>query len=327
MGTITNVGDQKIFFNYHKELTGANMNEFQQERTPPGIIKDMVVTKQTDSSILLGTGVFGISDGTNTVMVRKDSPNAMSVVDTKPYIVGRYTYNTIEDWYVEFLNVTTPVANDVIFGKINFVSGDVDSIDYSENDNSWKRFDYDLFVTASGHNAYFKDLIESGVFGPAASGNRWLDLMTESWFEETDNAPIENFIGTKIPSLVWDQTIDRYFYFYLRTGAVVDIDFRLKFSGNNGAGGNVKLKLEYKLLSNGLTNLDTLAFSDSTEEVVTMAPAVYTYQELTTTTLIIPSAVSAISNKLILCRLSRDYGDASDTYPGNFELIQMLPNT
>ncbi len=327
MGSIINVGNQKVFFNYHKALTGANMNEYLQERLRPGIIEGMSVTKQSDTSILLGTGSFVISDGSKVIVVKKSSSNSIIVDSSKDYIIGRYTYSTIEDWYVEFLNVDVPLANDIIFRKIIYVGGNVDSFDDSENDNAWRAYDNDLFITASGHNAYFKDLIESGAFGPTASGNKWLELVVASWLDESANAPIEETVGTKIPVLSWDNVQDRYLYFLIRTGAAVDIDFRLKFTGDAVATGQVRLRLEYKLLSSGLTNLDSLTFSEFTEEDIAVPAGPYTYQETTTTDLKLPSVLSAVSNKLIICRLYREYANVSDTYTGNFQLIQMLPNT
>ncbi len=111
----------------------------------------------------------------------------------------------------------------------------------------------------------------------------------------------------------------------IRTGAVIDINFKLKYTGDAIATGDVSLQLDYKLLSNGLTNLDTLTFTEFSIEDVNVPAGPYTYKEFTTTTLKLPSSLSTVADKLIICRLSRDYGAAGDTYTGDLQLMQMLP--
>lgn len=328
MSTSTNNGNQAVYFNYHKALTGDIMNKANHIIYKVGVLSGLAVTKASDSTVTIAEGFFNITDGSNrTIMVHKQSSHSMSVDGSSQYIVARYTYSETELWFAAFLNVATPASNDVILGKITYDSGDVDTIDSTHDViTDGKRVDdQDIFITAGGRNQYFKELIEAGVFGPEASGNNWLDTMQGTWVSDEDTAPIPIMIGGIIPAQEFDNTANRYLYFFIKAGSNIDVKFLLKFTGDASSATDVRLKLEYIVLTNGLSDIDDLTFENTQTEEITMPDTANEFAEVQTDTFKVPSAASAVSNKLILCRMSRDYDHENDTYSGSFQLIQMTP--
>lgn len=325
--TVTNVGNQSVFFNYQKDLTGAIVNAANEDLLRVGPLSGMEVTRYDDTHISLATGKFVISDGTYTVVVHKGANHEILVDGTSEYIVARYSYSAAEFWYAEFVNTASVLANDIILGKIVYAGGLVSSIDNSENDNGHISYDNDVLVTALGYNRYLKDLIEDGTFGTNTLHN-WTDLLTNSWFHNTEEQPIQELYADMFPVLTFDNTKNRYVYFWIRTGANVDVLFNIKYTTSIAAVSKaVKLKLDYMVMVNGLSGLSSAAFAINTTEAITVADTEDSYTAVTTTTLKLPSSVSTTPNRLILCRLSRDYADGADTYAGDFKILSILPVT
>ena len=322
----TNVGNQSVYFNFHKALTGDVFNRAQKNTRRPGVLTDMTVTKVTNTSVTVGAGVFAISDGTRTVTINKASSHNLVVSNTYSYVVARYSYSEEEIWYADFLAVTTPSSNDVILAKLIWSGSTLSSVDLSFKTDGNRINDYEIYITANSINSYFKDAIQAGIFGTASSGNNWLDKIDDSWFDDTNSPPLETVIGV-LPTYTFDKTVDRYFYFYLKTGSPVDIKFRIKYTGSSSGAGVAKFNLAYKVLTDGLTNISSITFEGTTTETIPTPGGVNTYKEITTSTLKLPSSVSAVPNKLVLCRVSRDYADSGDTYAGNISLIGMIPTT
>jgi hypothetical protein len=318
MATSTNNGNQAIYFNYHKALTGDIMNKANHVINKVGVLSGLEITKASNSTVSIAEGFLNISDGGNrTILIHKQSSHTISVDGSSEYIVARYNYSETELWFASFINVATPSSNDVILGKILYNSGNVDSIDYSHNviTDGRRVNDQDIFITAGGRNQYFKELIESGVFGPEASGNNWLDTIQGTWVSDEDEAPAQEF----------DTIKNRYLYFFIKTGSAVDIKFLLKYTGDVSSPLQVRLKLDYIVLTNGMSSIDDITFENTNYENIIMSDEANEFIELQTSTFKVASAASSVSNKLILCRMSRDYSHASDTYQGNFQLIQMIP--
>lgn len=320
----TNVGNQSVYFNYHKVLTGDNFNRAQQNLQRPGALTSISVTKYSNTVVTIGTGVFAISDGSRLVTINKASANNLTVSNSYAYVVIRYSYETLEDNYADFLAVTNPSVNDVVLAKLNWSGSTLSSVDLSYQTNANIIYDYDLFITANSVNQYFKDAIQAGIFGNSASGNNWLDKISDSWFDDTNDTPIEENIGV-LPVYTFDKTANRYFYFYLKSGSPVDIKFRIKYTGSSSSSGVAKFNLDYVVLTDGLTSIDSITFDDTTTGTINTPGGINTYREIITDTLKIPSAASAVANKLILCRVYRDYEDTDDTYSGDISLIEMIP--
>ena len=320
-----NIGTQSVYFNYHKPLTGDIFGRAQQNLRRLGVLTGLAVVKQSNSLVSIATGILAISDGARTVTINKGAVNTLAVSNIYSYVIARYSYSEEEDWYADFLAVANPSANDVVLAKLNWSGATLSSVDLTVKTDGNRINDYELFVTASGINSYFKDAIQAGVFGNTASGNNWLDKIDNSWFDETNSPPLEQMLGGVLPVYTFDKTVNRYFYFYLKSGAPVDIKFRVKYTGTSTNTGNSKFNLDYKVLNNGLTGIDNITFDATTTEVLPTPGGIYTLKEFTTTTLKLPSAASAVSNKLILCRVSRDYADGTDTYTGNLSLLELIP--
>lgn len=324
MSTATNNGSQKVFFNYKKALTGANMNEAAQVIHRPGVLSGMQVTIVDTDTVAIATGVFNISDGTHTVTIAKEASHNLDVDGTSLYIVARYTYSTQEGWYAAFLNVATVQTNDVLLAAVTYDTGDLDTVDLSGKTDGNRVLDSEVFITAGGRNQYFKDLIQAGVFGPDAALNNWTDKIADSWFVDSVNPPIEEFIGP-LPVFTFDETASRYFYFVIKTGSEIAVNFKICYTGSAASTNGFVLKLDYQLLTDGLTGLDSLTFSTNSSQQISGPSAVNEYKEIQTSTLNLPSSIMTATNKLILCRISRDYGNVNDTYTGNISLIQLIP--
>jgi hypothetical protein len=321
----TNTGNQSVYFNYHKALTGDIFNRAQQNVRRPGVLAGLGVTKQSNTSVSIATGVFAISDGTRTVTINKGSAHNVTVSNTNSYVVARYSYSNTEEWYATFIGVANPLANDVVLAKLNWTSTTLSSIDLTVKTDGNRINDYELFITANSINAYFKDAIQAGIFGNTASGNNWLDKIDNSWFDDTNSPPIESMVGV-LPAYTFDKTVNRYFYFYLKTGSAVDIKFRLKYTGSSSSSGNARFSLSYKVLTDGLTSINNITFDATNSENIPTPGGANTMKEVTTTTLKLPSSASAVANKLVLCRVTRDYSNTADTYPGNISMLEMIPS-
>lgn len=332
MGAI-NTGNQTVFFNYHKALTGANMNLNNYLLRTPGVINGCEVTKNNNTSVDIDAGLFNISDGTYTVTVHKQSLQNLVVTNPDRYVVARYTYSAAENWYADILNVSSPAANDVVLGVITYAAGNVSTVDSSLSaiTNGNKVLDVNVMITANSLNMYMYDAIVGGYFGPYSPSNSWLDKLTDSWLAEDAaiKPPHKRMIGNILPAAGFDNVDNRYLYFYLRTCTnVVDIKFVMHVCGDLGSANNVKLNLDYAVISNGLAALDTLVFTTGATELISMPAVAYTNKKLTTATLKIPSAVSGSGTGLmILCRLTRDYNHANDNYAGEIDILQMIPTT
>lgn len=320
----TNVGNQTVYFNYKKALTGDIFNKSQQTFKRKGTVSGMTVAKLSDVSVSVATGVFNISDGTHMVTINKASSSSITVDNTKNYIVARYTYSEAELWYAEFLHVATVLTNDVLLATLNWTGSTLTSVSMVGRHDANIVYDTEVYITANSHNAYFKDLILSGVFGNSASGNLWLNLIDNGWLGDNDTSPLEEMLGGMIPVLGFDTT-NRYLYWFLKSGASVDINFKLKYVTNSTNAGNVVMKLEYMTLTDGLTDMDSLIFVDSTAETIATPGAINVFKETTTSTLKIPSAAMTVPDKLVLCRLTRDQAAGGDTFTGTIKFLQIVP--
>lgn len=323
----SNTGTQSVYFNYHKALTGDNFGKAQQNYIRAGVLAGMAVTKTNNTTVGIASGVFAVSDGTRMVTISKAANNALTVNNTHNYVVARYTYSETEAWYADFEAVANPITNDVVLAKLNWTSTTLTSVDNTLKTDGRRVNDYELYVTANSLNGYFKDLIQSGVFGNTASGNIWLNLIDNAWFDDTSNPPLEEMLGGMIPVLGFDKGSSRYMYFMIKSGSPVDVKLKLKYVYTGTGAQGVVMKLEYMTLTDGLTNMDSLTFTNSNTETISAPGAINVLKEFSTSTLKIPSAAMTVPDKLILCRLSRAIADGGDTNTATVKFIHIVPFT
>ena len=320
-----NVGSQSVYFNYHKPLTGDIFGRSQYLVRRAGVLNGLGVTKVSNTSVTIASGIFNISDGTHTVTINKASTHDLTVSNTNNYVVIRYTYSENENWYAKFLNLSSPSSTDVILARLNWSGGTLTSIDTTAKTDGNRVLDSEVYVTANSYNSYLKDLIQAGTFGNTASGNLWLNLIDNAWFDDSSYPPVEEMLGGMLPVLSFPNDVNRYMYFLLKSGSPVDINFKLKCVANSTNTGAFVIQIDYLTLSDGQTGMDVLSFSNYTSQAFTAPGAINVYKEYTSTTLKIPSAAMTVPDKLILCRIFRDYAAVADTFTGAIKFLQIVP--
>jgi hypothetical protein len=142
MGT-TNHGTQAVSHKYYEEVIANNRNVRLVDIIPRGIYSGGYLEKSgdyecqiPDITVELGDDDVQVRVKTSAVAVINDSTlDSGSISVSTPYIVLRWAYVAVQNNYMEIhaiADVASAQANDIIVGKIIFVSSKVDSFDYSD---------------------------------------------------------------------------------------------------------------------------------------------------------------------------------------------------
>ena len=327
MSTSTNNGNQLVFDKFSQLLTGDLVGQARQDREQVGAITGLAVTKVSDTVARIATGRMNISDGTRTVTIQTQANYELTVDGTSTYIVARYTYSAVADWYADILNVSSIATNDVVLATIAYSTGAIQTINYEDRTNAKQVTDDNVFITASGKNDSLKDLLEAGTLISGTTTSIYTGLVVAPWLDEV-NTPGEENVGGALDALVFDNANPAYVYFGLRTGAHVNIKFKLKACVNTAASGLVRLKLSYIALAAGVDISDIsnqFSAPNEAEENFVMPTADYEMAEFESVNLKIPDTFNTTADRIILCRLERDYSDPSDTHTGSFLLFDIIP--
>ena len=116
MGT-TNYGNQEIQWQYYDPLNSDEFDKHNQDIIPIGIYKGGNLYVVNTSTIRVQPLVCMISDGTQAARVKTADPVDLAIVYTTPYVVLRWSWQALTNWYMDMLVVATPSANDIVVGK------------------------------------------------------------------------------------------------------------------------------------------------------------------------------------------------------------------
>ena len=321
MSTATNKGSQVVYDKYRQALQASLVAKSKQDLVRPGIVSGCEVSIFSGTAVRIANGIFAIADGEHTVVIHKGALYDLTVDGTSEYIVARYTYSDAEAWYADFLNVATPDPTDVILGKVVYTLGVATGIDLSETMSAFLRYDYEIFVTASGKNDTLKNLIELGNLVVGSANHIGIDQV---WLGSSSlEYPEESYLHEVLPVITLLKSRASKFYFRIKAAQPIDILFKLRFAMDSATSGLVRLKLSYLALSSG-ADITSITWLGDTSETVVCPTTAEEVVELSTTNLKIPSSVTGVEDRTIICMLERDYLHANDTHTGKMHLIDLI---
>ena len=323
----TNLGNQIVYDSYGQALTSAVQGSAKQDILQPGIIKGCDVSKYSDTQIRIAPGVFSVSDGAKTVKVSMSSLVTLDCTSTYSYVVARYSYVASSANYVDFYNVATLTENDLLLAELSWDSGAIDIVTLTNKSNAKSALAEDVMIDTGSENRSLQALYETNSLITGETSAVYTGYVTNFWIDPETMAE-EVLINDLLTGMAFPNDASKYFYFLLKTGAQQDIIFKLRLCGSIATSGGVKLNLKYYHLANGadLSSIKTTITNASfTTETITMPGTAYTMVEHTTTTLKIPLAANSTPDRLILCRLERDYSDPGDTYTGKLINLGIIP--
>ena len=133
MGT-TNYGNQDIQWNYYDPLNSDEFDKHSQDIIPTGIYKGGSMEVINTTTIRVNPLVCMISDGVQAARIKTSDPADLSIVDTTPYVILRWSWAALTNWYMDMLVVdfSSILPNDIVVGKGVFNgSHELISIDYT----------------------------------------------------------------------------------------------------------------------------------------------------------------------------------------------------
>lgn len=139
MGVVNN-GNQIISYSYEQEVTSRSMNKLTYGLMPPGIYGGGELTRTSDVSVSISPAIVYYRDTANALGVKIEiTENAnLTVTNTKPYVVGRFTWIDDALNFMDFVGVSYEeiTATDIVFGRLIF-NGAVLTSEYDYSRKSW----------------------------------------------------------------------------------------------------------------------------------------------------------------------------------------------
>lgn len=326
MSTI-NIGNQLIYDAFGQALTGDMQGKAKQWILNPGVLEGMEVVKFSSTEVRINTGVFNISDGVRTVKVHIADQVVLPVTSPNTFIVARYGYLPSKLNFVEFLNVDVKLDNDVELGVVVFDGATIDVVSLSTRTQGRAVLADNVIINTGSSLKSLQELYNTGALVPGQQASVYLGFVNNLFIDPETSAE-EVLIDNLLTGMAFPADATKHFYFILRTGAAVDINFKLRLTGDTASIGGIRFKLNYFHLNNGVTLTgikSTINSASSASETVLMLGTAYTMVESTTSVLKIPDVANAVPDRLILCRLTRDFAHVEDTYPGKAIMLGIIP--
>ena len=144
MSSTINNGSQTLTFDYRQEGTSEGFNKLLYTLIPQGIIKGGALSTNSGLVVNIAPMTCYYKDTTNEVGVRiETSENAtVTVSQSKPYVVGDFTWINTEDNFLEFKSVDSPTSTQIVFGRAIFENvSNISGYDYTYK--TWSREYYE----------------------------------------------------------------------------------------------------------------------------------------------------------------------------------------
>jgi len=155
MATTTNLGFQKLTFDYKNELKGSEFNKLLYNIIKPGVYSGLTFTKISDTVISISSGIASINTvlqsitNLNTIVNFQGDVLSYDCTQTNPsfneviYLYFEYLpviNNWVEIKHTSSNNINSLPASSVILGEVTYNSGIINSFDYSNR--TWGLFNF-----------------------------------------------------------------------------------------------------------------------------------------------------------------------------------------
>lgn len=134
----TNLGNQRIVFDYKYPLKGTDFNFAFKDIIPTGIYKGGELTCDLVSQTITFHPFVAVldSDTQKTVRVETTTAFTLDADSTKPVIYAAYLYIEAEENYADigFTTTDTSVTNEVVLGRAIFSGTTLTGVDYTGRD-------------------------------------------------------------------------------------------------------------------------------------------------------------------------------------------------
>lgn len=148
-----NIGNQLILWRYKTPLRGEDLSQIMQNINYPGVYgSGLVASKFSDNSISVTPGTILISDGTHLVKVVFQDTFKIPVIYPFSFVVLRYLFENADGNYVQLVNTSTPLENDVVLCLLEWIDSGGGVFILNSVDNSSKTY---------GINTYIEGIVES----------------------------------------------------------------------------------------------------------------------------------------------------------------------
>jgi hypothetical protein len=199
MGT-TDYGTQILSFDFREEGLSKGFNRLNYGLQPQGVYSGGNFTRVSNTEITVAPILCFFYDDVNKVGVRVETTvNASITVSSSTYyIIGRFSWVDALDNYMDILAVTTPLATDLIFGKLVF-------------DGATLTTEFDYSTKAWASSCYYYS--QTG-------------LSNDKPFFVTPNEPYNGTVNVSTGKIIIDGV-----YIYKSTSSSSTIDFPISSNG------------------------------------------------------------------------------------------------
>lgn len=160
----TNYGNQVLLFDYKEEAKAIKFNRINYKLLSHGIYSGGNITKVTGQSYHISLSPFiayvetDILSVPTSIGVRIETSENINLTlnnVSDKYVVGRFEWINTENNFMDFLVVSSPLSSDIIFGKLVFTGGTVETVS-DTIDTSQKSYAFNYYYGTQNYNPPFK---------------------------------------------------------------------------------------------------------------------------------------------------------------------------
>jgi len=156
MATSTNLGSQKLSFDFKEQLKGSEFNKLLYNIVKPGVYKGLTLSKVSDTTIRIASGTALIPTLYQSEITRNTVVNFQSDVLSYDCTQTNVSYNELIYLYFEYLevrdnwveirhtssnNINSISSSSIILGEVVFSGGIINSFSYTNK--TWGLLNFD----------------------------------------------------------------------------------------------------------------------------------------------------------------------------------------